>query len=274
MQSVRKRFLLEGWFLVVTVLVTFPRISMPQTPPPMAVDADPSYEVATIKPSRPDGHRVVQVQGVRLFTANTSLVDLMMFAYGVHSLQITGGPGWMKTEKFDVLMQPNMPGRPSTVQMRSILRKLLADRFKMTFHHAQKELPVYSIVAAKGGPKLTPTAAESVAANTAAIGFSKDAMVVSNATMAEFASLMQRYVALDRPIVDHTGISGKYDFKLSWTPDRSQFNGNPIWPITNDANSPPDLYTAIQEQLGLKLQPIKEPTDVLVIDSVERPSEN
>ncbi len=99
-------------------------------------------------------------------------------------------------------------------------------------------------------------------------------MVASNATMAEFASLMQRYVALDRPIVDHTGISGKYDFKLSWTPDPSQFNGNVPWPITNDANSAPDLFTAIQEQLGLKLQPIKEPTDVMVIDSVERPSEN
>jgi uncharacterized protein (TIGR03435 family) len=265
---------IRRWFLIFAALVVVPRVASTQPPPPMAADTDPSYEVATIKPAGPDEHRVVQVQGVRLFTANTSLVDLMMFAYGVHSLQITGGPEWMKTEKFDVLMQPNMPGRPSTVQMRSILRKLLADRFKLTFHRAQRELPVYGIVAAKGGSKLTPTTAESVAANTAAIGFSKDAMVVSNATMAEFASLMQRYVALDRPIVDHTGISGKYDFKLSWTPDPSQFNGSPIWPITNDANSPPDLYTAIQEQLGLKLQPIKEPTDVLVIERVERPSEN
>ncbi len=273
MQSLRGRFVLKGW-LLVAVLMLFPRISAPQTAPPMAADADPSYEVATIKPSRPDERRIVQVQGVRLFTANTSLVDLMMFAYGVHSLQITGGPEWMKTEKFDVLIQPNMPGRPSTVQMRSILRKLLADRFKLTFHHAQKELPVYGIVAAKGGPKLTPATADSVAANTAAIGFSEAAMTVSYATMTEFASLMQRYVALDRPIVDHTGISGKYDFKLSWAPDPSQFNGDSPWPITNDINSPPSLYTAIQEQLGLKLQPIKEPIDVLAIDSVEKPSEN
>ena len=240
----------------------------------MATDVDPSYEVATIKPAGPDEHRVVQVQGVRLFTASTSLVDLMMFAYGVHQLQVTGGPEWVKTEKFDLLIQPNMPGRPSTVQMRSILRKLLADRFKLTLHHAQKELPVYGIVATKGGPKLTPTTTEAVAANTAAIGFSEDAMVVKDATISEFASLMQRYVALDRPIVDHTGISGKYDFTLSWTPDTSQFNGNPPWRARNDANAGPDLFTAVQEQLGLKLQPLKEPTDVLVIDSVAQPSEN
>ena len=274
MQSLRRRFVLQGWLLVVAVLVMFSRISASQTAPPMAADADPSYEVATIKPSQPDERRMVQVQGVRLFTASTSLVDLMMFAYGVHSLQVTGGPEWMKTEKFDVLIQPNMPGRPSTAQMRSIVRKLLADRFKLTFHPAQKELPVYGIVAAKGGPKLTPAAADSIATNTAAIGFSEGAMTVMNATMAEFASLMQRYVGLDRPIVDHTGIGGKHDFKLSWTPDPSQFNGSPPWPATNDANSPPGLYSAIQEQLGLKVQPMKEPTDVLVIDGVEKPSEN
>ena len=274
MQSVRRRFLLEGWLPVVAVLVMFPRVSVPQAPPPMAADADPSYEVATIKPAGPDEHRVVQVQGVRLFTASTSLLDLMMFAYGVHEAQVTGGPEWVKTEKFDLLIQPNMPGRPSTVQMRAIVRKLLADRFKLVLHHAQKELAVYGIVAAKGGPKMTPTTAEAVATNTATAGYSEGRFMVKNASMSEFASLMQRYVGLDRPIVDHTGISGKYDFKMSWTPDSLQMNSNPPGRTTNDTNAGPDLFTAIQEQLGLKLQPIKEPTDVLVIDSVEQPSEN
>jgi uncharacterized protein (TIGR03435 family) len=158
--------------------------------------------------------------------------------------------------------------------MRSIVRKLLADRFKLTLHHAQKELPVYDIVAVKGGPKLTPTTADSVATNTAAVGYREGEMMVKNASMSEFASLMQRYVGLDRPIVDHTGVSGKYDFKLSWTPDPLQVNGNPLGSTTGDANAHPDLFTAIQEQLGLKLQPMREPTDVLVIDSVEQPSEN
>jgi uncharacterized protein (TIGR03435 family) len=98
-------------------------------------------------------------------------------------------------------------------------------------------------------------------------------MTVRNATLSEFASLMQRYVRLDRPIVDRTGIVGKYDYELNWTPDFSQFDGNPPGPARNDENAP-SLYTAIQEQLGLKLEAAKEPTDVLVIDRVERPSEN
>jgi uncharacterized protein (TIGR03435 family) len=260
------------WLMVFAALGMLPYMSLAQAPPPMAADADPSYEVATIKPAQPDERKVVQVQGVRLFTAGTSLVDLMMFAYGVHQLQVVGGPEWVKTEKFDLLIQPNMPGRPSTVQMRSIVRKLLADRFKLVLHHGQKELPVYGIVAAKGGPKMTPTTAEAVATNTATVGFRDGEMMVKNASMSEFASLMQRYVGLDRPIVDHTGISGKYDFKLSWAPDSSQMNGSPSAATAGDAR--PDLFTAIQEELGLKLQPLKEPADVVVIDGVEQPSEN
>jgi uncharacterized protein (TIGR03435 family) len=245
-----------------------------QSVPRMAPDASPSYEVATIKPGRPEEQKAVQVQGTRLATTATSLVDLMMFAYGVHQLQITSGADWTRTEKFDVLIQPDLPGRPSTAQMRSILQKLLADRFQLRFHHAQAELAVYRIVQAKGGAKLTPATASDLQTNTAAVAFTEGAMVVGNATLPEFASLMQRYVALDRPIVDHTGLTGKFDFKLSWTPDFSQFNGTPPWGAKPDETAAPSLYTAIQEQLGLKLEPAKELADTLVIDGVEKPSEN
>lgn len=258
----------------LALILAFPSAGtcVAQTPPPMAAGADPSYEVATIKPSQPDENKTVQVRGTRLFTADTSLVDLMMFAYGVHPLQIDGGPDWLRTEKFDLLVQPDLPGRPSTAQMKFILQKLLADRFSLKFHHAQKELPVYEIVAAKGGPRLTPTTSAGTATNTAAVGFRDGAMTVQNASMAEFASLMQRYVGLERPIVDGTGIAGKHDFKLSWTPDSTPVDGGSPRPAKSDA--PPGLFTAIQEQLGLKLQPAKEPTDVLVIDRGGKPSEN
>jgi uncharacterized protein (TIGR03435 family) len=244
-----------------------------QNVPPMAADADPTFEVATIKPSHPDEQRSVVVSGVRLITGATSVVDLMMFAYGVHALQIVDGPEWMNAEKFDVVVQPSLPGRPSSAQMRSIVQKLLADRFKLGFHHAQRELPVYRIVIAKRGSKLAPTTKEEQGNNTAAIGIRPGEMTVINATLSEFASLMQRYVRLDRPIVDHTGIVGKYDFKLSWTPDFSQFDGNPPGPARSDENAP-SLYTAVQEQLGLRLEAAREPADVMVIDHVERPSEN
>jgi len=261
-------------FLKAATLLLVAQACLGQVVPSMAPDADPTFEVATIKRSQPDEQRAVMVVGTRLATRATSLVDLMMFAYGVHSLQIVDGPEWIGAEKFDVVVQPSLPGRPSTAQMRSIVQKLLADRFKLAFHHAQRELPVYRVITAKGGPKLTPATKEERENNTAALGIGSGGMTVINASMSEFASLMQRYVRLDRPIVDHTGIAGKYDFKLSWTPDFSQFDGNPPpGPAKSDENAP-SLYTAIQEQLGLKLEAAREPADVLVIDRVERPSEN
>lgn len=262
-------------FLLAAVFLLAEQVCLAQTVPPMAADAKPGFEVATIKPSQPDEQRAVMIQGTRLVTRATSLVDVMMFAYGVHPLQIVEAPDWMTAEKFDLVVQPNLPGRPSTAQMRSIIQQLLADRFKLGFHHAQRELPVYRMVTAKGGQKLTPTPnEEQLSTNTAAIGIAWGEMTVRNATLSEFASLMQRYVRLDRPIVDHTGVAGKYDFKLNWTPDFSQFDGKPPpGPAKSDENAP-SLYTAMQEQLGLKLEAVREPADVLVIDHVERPSEN
>ena len=257
-----------------TALLVLGQACVAQSVPPMAADAKPGFEVATIKPSQGDAQRSVQVQGTRLATRATSLVDLMMFAYGIHPTQIADGPDWIKAERFDVVVQPTLSGRPSTAQMRSIVQQLLADRFKLAFHHDQRELPVYRLIAAKGGPELTPTTKEDEqATNTAAVGIAPGLMTVRNATLSEFASITQRYVRLDRPIVDHTGISGKYDYKLSWTPDFSQFDGNPPGPAKTDENAP-SLYTAIQEQLGLKLEAVKELADVIVIDHVERPSEN
>ena len=240
-------------------------------PPPMAADAAPTFEVATIKPSKPDQTRSVVVMGNQLHTTGTSLADLMMFAYSIHSLQIVDGPAWVRSDKYDLVMQPDLPGRPSSAQMRSMLQKLLADRFQLTTHHASKELDVYAIVVAKHGPHLTPTTADAIAVNTATIGFDDGAMTFRNATVSEFASLLQRYVQLEWPVIDHTHIAGKYDYKLSWTPDQSQFGGHSTFPFKADA---PDLYAAMQEQLGLDLKPTKEPTDVLVIDGVSRPSDN
>lgn len=259
--------------LACVCLVLFPGSTAAQEgpPPPMAADAAPTSEVATIKPSKPEQTRSVVVMGNQLHTTGTSLVDLMMFAYSVHSLQIVDGPAWVRSDKYDLVMQPDLPGRPSTAQMRSIMQKLLADRFQLTTHHASRELDVYAIVVAKHGPHLTPTTADEIAVNTATIGFDDGAMTFRNATVSEFASLLQRYVQMEWPVVDHTHITGKYDYKLSWTPDASQFGGHSQFPFKTDA---PDLYAAMEQQLGLDLKPVKEPTDVLVIDGVSRPSDN
>jgi uncharacterized protein (TIGR03435 family) len=155
-----------------------------------------------------------------------------------------------------------------------MVQKLLADRFKFTFHHDQKELSVYVLSVSKTGNKMTKS--EGDANGLPGLFFRQPgALNVRNANMGDFAHLMQSAV-LDRPVVDQTGLTGRFDFTLNWTPDDTQFSGMgaKIPPPTDAANAPPGLYTAIQEQIGLKLEASKAQTDVLTIDHVEKPSEN
>ncbi len=261
------------WTGIVWASLASQSVAQDGPPPAMAADAKPTLEVATIKPSQPEERRAFFVSGIRLQTNATSVVDLMTFAYSVHSAQIAGGPGWIQSDRYDIVMQPDLPGRASTAQMRVILQQLLAERFQLRLHHANKELDVYAIVVGKHGPRLTPTTAEAAAANTAAGGSAPGMMTAKNATVAEFANLMNRYMQLQWPVVDNTHIAGKFDFELTWTPDASQSGGGPAPEATKRAPAP-DLFAAMDQQLGLELKPTKESTDVLVIDGVERPSEN
>jgi uncharacterized protein (TIGR03435 family) len=246
----------------------------PARPKPMAADANPVFEVATIKPSRPELQgKGFRVQGRRFSTLNTSLSDLVTFAYGLHPRQITGGPGWLETEKYDLGAEPDGEGQPNDRQWKTMLQKLLADRFKLTFHRDTKELSVYAIVVGKGGPKLMKTEGDPNGLPGLFFG-GLGVLPARNATMADFAGVMQSAV-LDRPVVDHTGLQGRYDFLLKWTPDEFQFGGLGIKvPPPSDNAAAPDLFTAFQEQLGLKLESTKAPVEILVIDHVEKPSEN
>jgi uncharacterized protein (TIGR03435 family) len=239
---------------------------------PMAANANPAFEVATLKPSKPDAlGRGFRVQGRQFSTLNTSLSDMISFAYGLHARQITGAPAWLEQDKYDVLGEPDTEGQPSGDQWKMMLQKMLADRFKLSFHRDKKELSVYAIVVAdKIGPKLAKS--ESNGNTIPALIFrGLGNLPARNATMTEFANVMQSAV-LDRPVVDQTGLSGRFDFTLIWTPDQSQFGGRGVPAPTDDPNAPPGLFTAIQEQLGLKLDSTKAPVDVLVIDSVEHPT--
>jgi uncharacterized protein (TIGR03435 family) len=252
--------------------------TIPEPPPvipPMAADANPSFEVATIKPSKPDQPgRAFRVQGRRFSTYNTTLAAIISFAYRVHPKEIVGAPDWVSTDKFDIEAQPDGEGQPSDKQWRSMLQKLLADRFKLTFHREKKDLAVYALSVAKGGPKLTKS--EGDPNGLPGLFFRRlGELNVRNANMGDFAELMQSAV-LDKPVVDQTGLTGRFDFTLNWTPDDSQFDGMGVRPTppADAANAPPSLYTAIQEQIGLKLDATKAPADVFVIDHVEKPSEN
>lgn len=242
---------------------------------PMPAGANPSFEVATIKPSKPGTPgKLLTMRGSEFSTLNTTVSDLMGFAYGVHPRQIVGAPSWIESDKFDILAKPDQEGIPNRNQLTTMIQKLLADRFQLKFHHDKKELSVYALEVAKSGPKMTKSAGDPNGLPSLLFR-GLGVLPVRNATMEEFATVMQAAV-LDRPVVDRTGIQGRWDFLLKWTPDETQFSsfGVQIRPPTNSADAPPDLFTAIQQEIGLKLESTKAPVDVLVIDQMEKPSAN
>jgi uncharacterized protein (TIGR03435 family) len=252
--------------------------AIPKPPQPMPTDAKPKFDVATIKPSEPNRPgKGIGFRGREFRAMNFNVDDLIGFAYGLHTKQIVGAPDWFNTQLFDITGVPDVEGQPSMKQMNMLMENLLTERFQLKFHYEKRELPVYALTATKGGPKMTVSTASPDAGT--GFGFRRlGDLSVRNMTMAEFVKWMQGGV-MDKPVVDQTGLKDRYDFTLKWTPDESQFAqfrstgalpaGNP-----EDPNAPPSLYTAIQEQLGLKLDPVKAQDDVMVVDHVERPSAN
>jgi uncharacterized protein (TIGR03435 family) len=248
----------------------------PPTPkiPPMSANASPGIEVATIKPTKPDEQGFMLVfRAGRFQTTNISLSKLLAFSYGVQQKQLIGLPPWADTDKYDIDAKPDTEGTPDKKQLQGMVQKLISDRFRLTFHHDTRDLPVYALSVAKTGAKLTKSEGQDGLPGFGLRGLGL--LSVHSATMSDFAAMMQETV-MDRPVIDQTELAGRYDFNLNWTPDDSQFGGMAarMPPPTDNTNPPPALYTAIQEQIGLKLDAIKAPTDVMVIDHVEKPSEN
>jgi uncharacterized protein (TIGR03435 family) len=192
---------------------------------PMAADANPVFEVATIKPGKPGMQRKgFLVKGRHFSTKNTSLRDIMTFAYGIHARQVTSEPSWLETDKYDLDAQPDGEGQPNDKQWKTMVQKLLADRFKLTFHRDTKELSVNAIVA-KTGPKVTKS--EGDPNGLPALFFRRlGTLPARNATIADLAGLMQTAV-----------LPGRYDFTLNRTPDEFQFGGA-------GANTPPPADSA------------------------------
>lgn len=252
--------------------------TIPPPPPPpkiMAADADPAFEVATIKPSKPGtpGKGLGVGPNGNMTTRNYSLRDLIQFAYRLHPKQIEGGPSWYETDLYDITGKPDHEGIGNDRQIRAMVQKLLKDRFQLVYHTEKKELPVYAITVLKTGAKLTKSEANPV--SLPGLGRGPNNLNVRNGTIAEFASLLQGGI-LDKPVIDQTGLTDRYDFQVKYTPDASQaIPGLPAPPPPADpADAPPDLFTAVQQQLGLKIESTKAPVDVIVIDKVSKPSED
>lgn len=251
--------------------------AIPKPPKAMPPDAKPKFDVATIKPGQPNSPgKNIGFRGREFRARNFNVNDLIGFAYGLHAKQIVGAPDWFNSQLYDISGVPDVEGQPSMKQMNMLMESLLADRFQLKFHYEKRELQVYSLTV-KSTPKMDVSNASADAGT--GFGFRRlGDLTVRNMTMAEFAKWMQSSV-MDRPVIDQTGLKDRYDFTLKWTPDDSQFaqfrstgalpQGNP-----DDPNAPPSLYTALQEQLGLKMEPTKAMDEVMVIDHVEKPSEN
>jgi uncharacterized protein (TIGR03435 family) len=258
------------WIMIGICLVNAPagRAESPAT-----------FEVASIKPSAPGGHGV-QIQttpGGRFVTKNVNLKFLIQFAYDVKGFQITGGPGWMNSDSYDIEAKPESEERKVTdVELKQMVRALLTDRFKLTLHHDTKEMPVYVLLAGKGGPKLQQAEGEH-----GQMRMGRGMVSAKKVTMAQLANSLANQ--LGRNVIDRTGLTGGFDFELKWTPDENESFG-PKEMMRADGAAPggpppsdpagPSIFTALQEQLGLKLETQKGPVEILIIDGAERASEN
>ena len=249
-----------------------------------------TFEVASIKPANPDtpGSSIQFMPGGGLRMTGVPLRAMITFAYDVRDFQISGGPGWMGTERFDVMARPERAAaegledlskmtdaQRKTVrdQMAERLRALLADRFQLVVHKETKEQAIYALLVSKNGAKLqevkNPGPRQGMSMNRGR----QQGMAAPTEMLGQTLSNVT-----GRPVIDKTGLTGKYDFVLEWTPDvgadaRAQGFGDGI---TQPAPAPggPTIFTALQEQLGLRLDAQKGPVPNIVIDRAEKPSEN
>lgn len=231
------------------------------------------FEAASIKPSAPGGggFRMQFSPGGRVMASGVTASILMQQAYGVREFQIQGAPGWMASERYDITTVAEGGTQPD--DLRPMMQALLADRFKLAMHRETKELPVFALVAAKGGPKFHASASGGDGPeNRHRMRMGRGQIELQRETMAFFANELARQ--LGRTVIDKTELTGEYDLKLDWTPDEAQ-PGPPTSERPTSADAPdPSIFTALQEQLGLKLESTKEPVEILTIDRVEKPTEN
>ena len=243
-----------------------------QTPRRPVFDA---FEVATIKPDQNPSGRYIRMQSATQFTVHNHTVrTLLAAAYSLSENEILGGPALVDSDHWAIVATAPAP-RPTLEQQMAMLRQLLSDRFQVRFHREPKEMAIYALTVAKGGPKLKPTTLDP-GANPAGpppltfvVALPVLRLAARYASMEDFAAQLQR--ALRQPVADQTGLTGRYDFDLEFTPDETLYGG-----AFKGAEDPtkPGLLAALNEQLGLRLNATKGSVSALVIDHAERPSEN
>jgi uncharacterized protein (TIGR03435 family) len=265
--------------LLPLAATSFAIVTLCPRAPAQSAAPRPTFDVASIhiNNAETDGHHhIINDPAESHFrTVNLALRDLIQFAYGLPDSQILGGPAWLNSIMFDIdaKSDPSVDAQLHALateqarhQKQLMVQVLLTERFQLKAHQETRQLPVYALVVAKGGPKFKPAA---VNGTTVDIRRGRLHVAGSDDTMSILARELAQ--ALGRVVLNQTGLSGRYDLMLRWTPDdapTTMLNG------AADPLAPPGIFTAIQEQLGLKLESTRGPVPVLVIDSVEMPSAN
>jgi uncharacterized protein (TIGR03435 family) len=235
----------------------------------LAADAQtPAFEVASIKPNRSaEGMSSIRASVGRVSMQNVSLKKVMLNAYDIPDDReyMIDGPGWLTTEHFDI--EATFPADTKEPQVRRMIQTLLAERFKLALHRETRQMPVYSLVVAKNGPKI-----HTVEDGQARTSSGPGRLEATKITMQKLADLLGR--GAGAPVIDATGLQGVFNFTLEWSPDEAPGMA------TTDGGSAggtagPSLFTALQEQLGLKLEGAKGPVEILIVDQIEKaPTEN
>jgi uncharacterized protein (TIGR03435 family) len=230
-----------------------------------------TFEVASIREHGPAVFRPLTAETGpgRFVRGNIKVKDLVEWAYDLAGYQIAGGPEWfnsqqLRSDRYDI--EAKIGGSASPDQIRLMVQSLLADRFQLKVHREMRELPVYALVVARNGPKLK-LAGELAPGEHGGYLIGGGFMQARKTSAADLAKGLT--IMVDRPVLDRTSLAGDYEFKL-------QFDQSSTGRATATPGDPrqPSIFTAVQEQLGLRLEPQRAKVEILVIDSVERPSPN
>ncbi len=233
----------------------------------------PKFEVASVKPSAPDSNHALNCTGGKGFMAKgQTLQNLIVWAYDLpgRGNQVSGGPKWLDAQSSIFDIQGKIASPVSFAECRQMVQAVLADRFQLTFHKEQRELPVFALIVGGKGKNLHKIGADEPAV-LSRVTLNGDPIQIGDRysrtasgrgmTMPELARFLMSLSTVGRMVIDKTGLDGNYGFSLDFS-----------WTLADDTH--PDLFTALQDQLGLKLESTKAPVDVLMIDRVEKPSEN
>jgi uncharacterized protein (TIGR03435 family) len=235
--------------------------------------AAPAFDAASVKASKPGDSRGSTFQftpGGGLMITNGTLRDIIETAYNVRDFQIPGGPGWLNSERYDISARSASDSTQTETRIK--LQTLLAQRFQLRVHREMREVPVYALVAGRSGSKLVEAGASVSERSTAGIRASCGHIAGTMASMANLAVYLERQ--LRRPVVDRTGLSGRYNFQLDWAPDSGPCSMPADAGAAVGSSDGPSIFTAVQEELGLKLESTKGPVEAVVVDHAQKPDEN